>query len=138
MAVSGPNGCGKSTLLQLLAGQLQPLTGECCLNTPFALLDQHQSLLQAESPVLSQLLAASPRTPESLQRMRLAQVGLDARHIDQPSGQLSGGERLKAAMACALYRDEPAQLLLLDEPDNHLICHPFRRWRTCCANTRAR
>jgi ATPase subunit of ABC transporter with duplicated ATPase domains len=46
MAVSGPNGCGKSTLLQLLAGQLQPLTGECCLNTPFALLDQHQSLLQ--------------------------------------------------------------------------------------------
>ncbi|SUY77691.1 Uncharacterized ABC transporter ATP-binding protein YheS [Comamonas testosteroni] len=120
MAVSGPNGCGKSMLLQLLAGQLQPLTGEYSLNTPFALLDQHQSLLQSESPVLSQLLAASPRTPESLQRMRLAQVGLDARHIDQPSGQLSGGERLKAAMACALYRDEPAQLLLLDEPDNHL------------------
>ncbi len=120
MAVSGPNGCGKSMLLQLLAGQLQPLTGECCLKAPFAMLDQHQSLLHAESPVLSQLLAASPRTLESLQRMRLAQVGLDARHIDQPSGQLSGGERLKAAMACALYRDEPAQLLLLDEPDNHL------------------
>ncbi|MNJ70171.1 putative ABC transporter ATP-binding protein [compost metagenome] len=52
--------------------------------------------------------------------MRLAQLGLDARLIDQPSGKLSGGERLKAAMACALYRDEPAQLLLLDEPDNHL------------------
>jgi ATPase subunit of ABC transporter with duplicated ATPase domains len=46
MAVSGPNGCGKSMLLQLLAGQLQPLTGECCLNAPFAVLDQHQSLLQ--------------------------------------------------------------------------------------------
>lgn len=84
------------------------------------MLDQHQSLLQPSSSVLSQLLTESPGTPESLQRMRLAQIGLDLRHIDQPTGQLSGGERLKAAMACALYRDEPAQLLLLDEPDNHL------------------
>lgn len=120
MAITGPNGCGKSTLLQLLAAQLQPLAGECKLNVTHAVLDQHQSLLQPASSVLGQLLAASPCTPESLQRMRLAQLGLDARHVDQPSGQLSGGERLKAAMACALYRDEPAQLLLLDEPDNHL------------------
>lgn len=120
MAITGPNGCGKSTLLQLLAAQLQPLAGECKLNVPHALLDQHQRLLQASSSVLSQLLAASPRTPEALQRMRLAQLGLDARRCEQPSDQLSGGERLKAAMACALYRDEPAQLLLLDEPDNHL------------------
>jgi ATPase subunit of ABC transporter with duplicated ATPase domains len=33
---------------------------------------------------------------------------------------LSGGERLKAALACALYADPPAQWLLLDEPGNHL------------------
>ena len=33
---------------------------------------------------------------------------------------LSGGERLKAALACVLWRREPAQLLLLDEPTNHL------------------
>ena len=37
-----------------------------------------------------------------------------------PAGALSGGERLKAALACVLYAAEPAQLLLLDEPDNHL------------------
>lgn len=35
-------------------------------------------------------------------------------------GPLSGGERLKAALACVLWRREPAQLLLLDEPTNHL------------------
>lgn len=120
LAVCGPNGCGKSTLLQVLAGQLPPLQGERRAHIPFALLDQRQSLLRPELSVLQQLQAASPRTPESLQRMRLAQLGLDARHMEQPSSQLSGGERLKAAMACALYRDEPAQLLLLDEPDNHL------------------
>ena len=37
-----------------------------------------------------------------------------------PSGTLSGGERLKAALACVLYADTPPQLLLLDEPSNHL------------------
>ncbi|MEX8194219.1 ABC-F family ATP-binding cassette domain-containing protein [Comamonas guangdongensis] len=120
LAICGPNGCGKSTLLQIIAGRLQPLHGRRRVHVPFALLDQDQNLLQPEQSLLGQLLAAAPRTPESLQRMRLAQLGLDARHVEQPCGGLSGGERLKAAMACALYRDEPAQLLLLDEPDNHL------------------
>ena len=53
-------------------------------------------------------------------RTWLAQLGLDAQKIVVPSGMLSGGERLKAALACVLYADPPAQLLLLDEPGNHL------------------
>ncbi len=53
-------------------------------------------------------------------RTRLALLQLDALRVTQPVGQLSGGERLKAAMAIALWREEPAQLLLLDEPTNHL------------------
>ena len=81
LAVCGPNGCGKSTLLQVLAGQLPPLQGERRVHIPFALLDQRQSLLWPELSVLQQLQAASPRTPESLQRMRLAQLGLDARQL---------------------------------------------------------
>lgn len=124
VAICGPNGCGKSTLLQVLAGQLLAPSGQRLMHGSFALLDQGQSLLQPQLSVLKQLQAASPRTPESLQRMRLAQLGLDARHIDQPNALLSGGERLKAAMACALYADEDEQsalpILLLDEPDNHL------------------
>ena len=52
--------------------------------------------------------------------MLLAQLGLDAEQASRPSDQLSGGERLKAALACALYADPPPQLLLLDEPSNHL------------------
>lgn len=36
---------------------------------------------------------------------------------------MSGGERLKAALAIALWRKVPAQLLLLDEPTNHLDLH---------------
>lgn len=52
--------------------------------------------------------------------MRLAQLGLDAQKIAAPTGSLSGGERLKAALACLLYAEAPPQLLLLDEPSNHL------------------
>jgi ATPase subunit of ABC transporter with duplicated ATPase domains len=52
--------------------------------------------------------------------MRLAQLGLDAQKIVVPSAALSGGERLKAALARVLYAEPPPALLLLDEPSNHL------------------
>jgi ATPase subunit of ABC transporter with duplicated ATPase domains len=35
-------------------------------------------------------------------------------------GELSGGERLRAALACVLMAARPPQLLILDEPTNHL------------------
>ncbi|NHW17162.1 ATP-binding cassette domain-containing protein, partial [Escherichia coli] len=53
-------------------------------------------------------------------RMQLAQLGLDNTVINQPMKALSGGEQLKAALILALYQKKPAQLLLLDEPNNHL------------------
>ena len=52
--------------------------------------------------------------------MQLAQLGLRASHIEKPCGLLSGGERLKGALALILYDESPAGLLLLDEPSNHL------------------
>jgi len=47
-------------------------------------------------------------------------LGLDAERVRQPVETLSGGERMKLALACALYAQPSAQLLLLDEPANHL------------------
>lgn len=119
IGVVGPNGCGKSTLLKTLAGHIPPLAGEYDLRVPAAYLDQQLLDLDPEFPVLKCMQAVSSAT-ESVARMQLAQLGLDAAAISRPSGQLSGGERLKAALACALYADRPAQLLLLDEPSNHL------------------
>lgn len=120
IAVVGDNGVGKSTLLKVLAGQLQPLSGECSVKVPVAFLDQQLSVLDPRLSVLEQLLAANRTVSESELRIRLAHLGLDAGKLTQASASLSGGERLKAAMACVLYADEPVQLLLLDEPGNHL------------------
>ncbi|MGE8358315.1 MAG: ATP-binding cassette domain-containing protein, partial [Microvirgula sp.] len=116
----GPNGCGKSTLLKVLARQLQPLAGTCRTSVEDIHLDQRLTSLAPQRSVLEQMRDANRTATESALRMRLAQLGLDARKIVVPSGSLSGGERLKAALACVLYADPPAQLLLLDEPGNHL------------------
>lgn len=120
VAVRGPNGCGKSTLLKLLAGQWQAVSGSCTVPVPAAYIDQHLVLLTDERSIVEQLNLLDTPLAEAELRTRLALLQLDALRVTQPTGQLSGGERLKAAMAIALWRDSPAQLLLLDEPTNHL------------------
>jgi len=47
-------------------------------------------------------------------------LGLAAGHAGAPVAAGRGGERMKLALACAVYAQPPAQLLLLDEPANHL------------------
>ncbi|RFD30452.1 ABC transporter ATP-binding protein [Pseudomonas sp. GL93] len=120
VAVRGPNGCGKSTLLKLLAGHWQAVSGECSVAVPSAYIDQHLALLDDRRSLVEQLNLLETPLAEAELRTRLALLQLDALRVTQPAGQLSGGERLKAAMAVALWRETPAQLLLLDEPTNHL------------------
>lgn len=120
VAVHGPNGCGKSTLLKVLAGQLQAVSGECSVHVPSAYIDQHLTLLDDRRSLIEQLHLLDTPLAQAELRTRLALLQLDARRVTLPAGQLSGGERLKAAMAIALWRAAPAQLLLLDEPTNHL------------------
>ncbi len=120
LGVVGPNGCGKSTLLRVLAGQISPLSGVCHVAAECAFLDQQLDTLDPGRPVLEQLQSANPAAAEGDLRMRLAHLGLDAQTVTTPSGSLSGGERLKGALACLLYAESPPHLLLLDEPSNHL------------------
>jgi ATPase subunit of ABC transporter with duplicated ATPase domains len=96
------------------------MAGVCRVTDPVAYLDQGLDILDAQFPVLGQLQAVNHTLSEGELRTRLAQLGLDAPKIAMPSGLLSGGERLKAALACVLYADTPPRLLLLDEPSNHL------------------
>ncbi|MGP3283123.1 ABC-F family ATP-binding cassette domain-containing protein [Serratia bockelmannii] len=120
VALTGPNGCGKSTLLKSVLGQLTALSGHCHCPLPTAYLDQTLSQLDPNLSVMEHLGLQDSPLAEGALRTRLAQLQLGADRIALPLGSLSGGERLKAALACALWRQQPAQLLLLDEPTNHL------------------
>ncbi len=120
VAMTGPNGCGKSTLLKTVLGQLTALSGHCHCPLPTAYLDQTLSQLDPNLSVMEHLGLQDSPLAEGALRTRLAQLQLGADRIALPLGSLSGGERLKAALACALWRRQPAQLLLLDEPTNHL------------------
>ncbi|WP_314102397.1 ABC-F family ATP-binding cassette domain-containing protein [uncultured Stenotrophomonas sp.] len=120
IGVRGRNGSGKSTLLRVLAGALAPLAGEVKRAASVALLDQSLSSLPAEDSALQLLQRANPQASDATLRTRLALLGLDAERSLRPLATLSGGERVKAALAAVLYAEVPPQLLLLDEPGNHL------------------
>ncbi|CDG80979.1 ATP-binding cassette domain-containing protein [Janthinobacterium agaricidamnosum] len=120
LAVGGDNGSGKSTLLRIIAGQLQARSGEVIRHGHLAWLDQHAGLLQAGQSALQRVQQRNALLSEGEIRTRLVLLGIDAARVNMPSGQLSGGERLKVALAAELYAERPPQLLLLDEPDNHL------------------
>ncbi|WP_321819380.1 MULTISPECIES: ABC-F family ATP-binding cassette domain-containing protein [unclassified Burkholderia] len=126
IALTGPNGCGKSTLLRMLAGELAPRSGACATHVSAAYLDQRLALLDPERSIVEQLGSLATPLTEGELRSRLALLQLDAARATQPVQRLSGGERLKAALACALWRAIPAQLLLLDEPTNHLDLESVR------------
>ena len=120
VALRGPNGCGKSTLLRVMLGEEKPLAGACQVSVATAYLDQHLSRLDLSLSVLTHLNAGNTPLEEGVLRTRLAQLHLGAEKVTLPLATLSGGERLKAALACVLWRREATQLLLLDEPTNHL------------------
>ncbi|MFW7248434.1 ABC-F family ATP-binding cassette domain-containing protein [Enterobacter sp. BNK-34] len=120
VALKGPNGCGKSTLLKTLLGEIAPRSGTCKVSVSCAYLDQHLSRLDLLQSVMTHLNLSHTPLEEGVLRTRLAQLQLGADKVMLPLAELSGGERLKAALACVLWRAEATQLLLLDEPTNHL------------------
>tara|TARA_R110001592_G_scaffold177827_3_gene418329 strand:- start:7239 stop:8837 length:1599 start_codon:yes stop_codon:yes gene_type:complete len=118
--IYGPNGSGKSLLLRVLAGKLKPVAGQCNLKGHIALLDQHLSMLDNERSALVNFQFLNPGWTEQAYRDKLAQIRLRRERALLPMASLSGGERLKVALAILTMGPQAADLLLLDEPDNHL------------------
>jgi ATPase subunit of ABC transporter with duplicated ATPase domains len=119
VAVTGPNGAGKTTLLALITGQLQPEAGSVRAMTRFALLDQQVSLLDSGLSIRDNFRRINPRVDENACRAALARFMFRADAALQIVASLSGGQMLRAGLACVLG-GEPPPLLILDEPTNHL------------------
>jgi ATPase subunit of ABC transporter with duplicated ATPase domains len=120
VVIAGPNGSGKTTLLKLITGQLPPLRGSVNLQVAFALLDQHVELLDPALPLRDNFLRLNPTADAHAAHTALARFGFRAADALKQAGDLSGGERLRAGLACALGATPVPMLLILDEPTNHL------------------
>ncbi|GGX41977.1 ABC transporter [Tateyamaria omphalii] len=120
VAIEGANGTGKSTLLACIHGDLQPQGGSIDLHVPVALLDQDLTLFDPEETVRDAFARLDPDATENDRRAALARFLFRGDDAHQRIGLLSGGQRLRAGLACTLGHSQPRQLLLLDEPSNHL------------------
>ncbi|MDT5018562.1 MAG: hypothetical protein QOD39_4722 [Mycobacterium sp.] len=121
IALTGPNGAGKSTLLRIIDGQLPPDAGTIQrADGRVAYLSQRLDLLNPDRTVVENLIAFAPTLSETRRMHLLAQFLFRGNRIHLSVGALSGGERLRATLACVLYAEPAPQLLLLDEPTNNL------------------
>ncbi|NEC75267.1 ABC-F family ATP-binding cassette domain-containing protein [Streptomyces rochei] len=121
IALTGPNGAGKSTLLRLVNGDLEPGSGEVRrADGRIAYLSQRLDLLDPDRTVAENFTAYAPGRPEAERMNLLARFLFRGARAHLPVGLLSGGERLRATLACVLCAEPAPHLLLLDEPTNNL------------------
>ncbi len=121
MGIMGPNGSGKTTLLRVLLGEEEPDGGKVQRGhlVEFGYYDQHLHNLPADKPVIRAVWPdADPDTEEQGMRDLLGRFGLTGDQVYQRVGDLSGGEKSRAALAKLVAQG--VNVLVLDEPTNHL------------------
>ncbi|AVA20432.1 MULTISPECIES: ABC-F family ATP-binding cassette domain-containing protein [unclassified Rhizobium] len=120
IAVTGQNGSGKTTLLGLISGELQPWAGTIRVMTSVSMLDQRVSLLDPSLSIRDNFRRINAQADENACRAALARFMFRADAALQIVSTLSGGQLLRAGLACVLGGPAPPSLLILDEPTNHL------------------
>ena len=126
----GVNGTGKSTLLKIIAGLDQPDSGTVTRagGVRVAYLPQNP-VFEPQATVLEQVMKGVAISEEQADEARIRQQAdeyqcktiltkLGLYDYDQPIHLLSGGQKRRVALACALAAE--AEVLILDEPTNHI------------------
>ena len=126
LRITGANGSGKTTLLETIAhakdpdyrSPVQPAyrVGYCLEG---AYIPQRITL-DPQLTLLETVQRANPGASEQHLRDQLARLLFRRESVHHKTGELSGGERFRAAVAQVLLADPVPQLLMLDEPTNNL------------------
>ena len=126
LRITGANGSGKTTLLEAIAhagdpeyrSPVQPAYRvDYCLDGAYI---PQRITLDPELTLLQCVQRANPGVSEQHLRDQLARLLFRRESVHHKTGELSGGERFRAAVAQVLLADPVPQLLMLDEPTNNL------------------
>jgi ATP-binding cassette subfamily F protein 3 len=121
VGILGANGAGKSTLVKTLAETLPVRAGERRASRGLSIgyFAQHQlDMLDTDATPLIHLARIAPDTREQELRNYLGGFGFSGDSVTGPVGPMSGGEKARLALALIVW--QKPNLLLLDEPSNHL------------------
>ena len=121
VAFVGRNGEGKTTLMRVIAGELEPISGESKVghNVNLGYFAQNQEdVLDKTETVWSTVERVAPAEMRTKLRDLLAQFLFRGEDIDKRVSVLSGGERARLGMARMMLQSH--NVLALDEPTNHM------------------
>ena len=122
VGIIGINGTGKSTLLKIMAGLEQPDSGKGIRANHIVIsyLKQQPDFRENET-ILEYVLREADMGHEQNNLESQAKtmlMNLEITDINQKIGELSGGQKKRVSLVAALL--EPADILVLDEPTNHI------------------
>ncbi|MEU8849350.1 ribosomal protection-like ABC-F family protein [Streptomyces sp. NPDC048564] len=118
LLVTGENGAGKTTLLRVLAGDLEPDAGAVRRPARIGYLAQELPPRSTRLPLLPAFAAGRPGLPEEYAEQLLALGLFREEDLHVPVAALSAGQQRRLQIAILVTR--PADLLVLDEPTNHI------------------
>ena len=121
IGILGVNGAGKSTLVKTLAGEIDVQAGSrrASRGLEVGYFAQHQlDMLDLDASPLQHLARLAPDTREQELRNYLGGFGFGGDRVTDTVAPMSGGEKARLALSLIVW--QKPNLLLLDEPSNHL------------------
>ncbi|MDR2943552.1 MAG: ribosome biogenesis/translation initiation ATPase RLI [Methanosarcinales archaeon] len=117
LGIVGPNGTGKSTFVKILAGEIEPDTGEVGIDVKISYKPQYIKT-ESEIRVRDLLMEVADKFGTGYYETEIARPLRLDKLYDSYLTDLSGGELQRVAIAACLSRE--ADFYILDEPSAHL------------------